>query len=87
MLFVFVELDFFGQIIDAAVDAHAGVAALSCVFKDLCVLALFSAHDGGKNLKARFLGQLHDFVDNLVDCLPLNLLAAFRTVRHAAARP
>ena len=87
VLFVFVERNFFCQIIDAAVDPHARVAAFSCVLKDLCMLTLFSAHNRGEYLKARLFGKAHDLIDDLVDSLPLDLFAALRTVRHTAARP
>ena len=87
VLFILVELDLFRQIIDAAVCAHARIAAAPCIVEDLDMLALFSAHDGGQNLKARALRQLHDLIDDLIDRLAFDFLAAFRAVRHAAARP
>ena len=87
MLFVLVERDLLGQLIDAAVHAHARVAAAPRIVKDLLMLALFPAHDRREELKARALGKLHDLIDDLIDRLAADLLAALRAVRHAAPRP
>ena len=87
VFFVLVELDFLGKIVDAFIDARAHIAAASGIVEHLRVLALFSAHDGGENLKACFLRKTHDLIDNLVDRLALDFLSALRAVRHAAARP
>ena len=58
MLPVFIQLDLFGQIVDAAVDAHAHIAAAAGVVEHLGVLAFFSAHHRRKELKARGVTRL-----------------------------
>ena len=87
VLFVLVERDLLRQLIEAPVHAHAGVAAAAGVVEHLLVLALFAAHDGREDLKFCPLRQAHDLVDDLVDRLAADLLAAFRAVRRAAAGP
>ena len=87
VLLVLVERDLLRQLIQAPVHAHAGVAAAAGVVEHLLVLALFAAHDGGEDLKFCPLRQAHDLVDDLVDRLAADLLAAFRAVRRAAAGP
>ena len=87
MLFVLVDGDFLGQIVDASVHADARIAALAGILKDLLVRALFAADDRRQDLKPRPFRQPHDLVDDLVDGLPADLLAALRAVRRAAPRP
>ena len=87
VLFIFIERNLFGQVVDAAVHAHAHIAAAARIVKHLDMFALFSAYHGRKDLKARAFGQLHDLIDDLVDRLPSDHLAALRAVRRTAARP
>ena len=70
-----------------AVHAHADIALLAGVLEHLNVLALFAADARREQLHARFFLERHQPVDDLVDGLLVNLLAAFRTVRRADARP
>jgi len=87
VLLVLVELDGLAQVVDAAVGAHAGEAAVPGVVEHLFVLALFAADHRREHLKLRALGQGHHAVDDLVDRLAADLLSALRAVRHARARP
>ena len=70
-----------------AVHAHADIALLAGVLEHLNVLALFAADDRREQLHARFFLERHQPVNDLVDGLLVNLLAAFRAVRRADARP
>ena len=70
-----------------AVHAHADIALLAGVLEHLNVLALFAADDRREQLHARFFLECHQTVDDLVDGLLVDLLAAFRAVRRADARP
>ena len=70
-----------------AVHAHADIALLAGVLEHLNVLALFAADDRREQLHARFFLERHQPVDDLVDGLLVDLLAAFRAVRRADARP
>ena len=70
-----------------AVHAHADIALLAGVLEHLNVLALFAADDRREQLHARFFLERHQPVNDLVDGLLMNLLAAFRAVRRADARP
>jgi len=66
----------FAEVVDAAVNAHAGVAFPSDVFDFLAVLALAALDDGGQDLDAGALGQFQDAVHHLVHALLRNLAAA-----------
>ena len=70
-----------------AVHAHADIALLAGVLEHLNVLALFAADDRREQLHARFFLERHQPVNDLVDGLLVDLLAAFRAVRRADARP
>ena len=72
---------------DFAVYAHADIALLAGILKHLNVLALLAADDRRKQLHARLFFKRHQPVNDLVDGLLVNLLAAFRTVRRTDARP
>ena len=87
MLLVFLEPDLLGQIVGNAVDAGADIARTPRVLEYLRVLALFPADHRTHELELRACGQLHDAVNDLVDRLLPDLAPAFRTVRHADARP
>ena len=51
------------------------------------MLALFAANDRREQLHARLFFERHQAVNDLVDGLLMNLLAAFRAVRRADTRP
>ena len=87
VLLGFRQLEFFGQIVNLAVHAHADIALLAGVLKHLVVLALLAADDRREQLHARLFFKRHQPVDDLVDGLLVNLLTAFRAVRRADARP
>ena len=87
VLAVFIERDRLRKVVDAAVHTHAHIPAAAGIVEHLLVLALFAAHDGGEDLKFCPLRQARDLVDDLVDRLAADLLAAFRAVRRAAAGP
>ena len=72
---------------DFAVYTHADIALLAGILKHLNVLALLAADDRRKQLHARLFFKRHQPVNDLVDGLLVDLLAAFRTVRRADARP
>ena len=80
MLLVFVRLDLLGEIVNRAVAPYPDIAGLAGILKDLLMLALFTADNGGHNLDAGGLGQGQNLIDNLVDGLLLNLLAALGAV-------
>ena len=87
VLLGFRQLEFFRKIMDFAVYAHADIALLAGILKHLNVLALLAADDRRKQLHARLFFKRHQPVNDLVDGLLVNLLAAFRTVRRTDARP
>ena len=86
MLLVFFELEFFGQIIDDAIHAHADKATLARSIKLLLVLALAAAHDRCQHLNAAALRQRQNLIHDLVHGLLADLPAADRAVRHTDAR-
>ena len=87
VLFRLCQLKFFGQVVNLAVHAHADIALLAGVFEHLNVLALFAADDRREQLHTRFFLERHQPVNDLVDGLLVDLLAAFRAVRRTDARP
>ena len=87
VLDVLLERDLLGEIIHAAVHAHADIAGSARIVKDLRILALASADDRRHDLHARPLAERHQRLDDLVDRLLPDLPAALGTVRRADARP
>ena len=87
MLFVFLELDFLGQVVHYPVHADTDVARLLCVLKYFHMLALAGAHDRRHELYARPLRERHYLVNYLVNALLPYFPAAFRAVRHTDTRP
>ena len=86
---VFFRLGEFGRVgylIDFPVHAHAHEALLAHVLEEFCVFTLAGAHHRGHHLYARALGQRQHLIDDLIDGLLANLLAAHGAVRHAGAR-
>ena len=87
MFFILVQIDRLGQIIEIAVYANTDIAASARVLKDLGVLALLAADDRGEDLELCPFGERRYLIDNLIDGLLTDLLAALRTVRCADTRP
>ena len=87
MLAVLVQLDLLGEVVERAVCPHPDVARLPGVLKDFGVLTLFAPDDGGEHLDAGGLGEGHHLVDDLVDGLLLDLLAALGAVGGAHPGP
>ena len=87
MLLVFLQLDVLVQLIQVAVGPDADVAGALGVLEHLGVLALLAPDDGGHDLDAGALGQGQHLVDDLVDGLLFDLLAALGAVRRAHPGP
>ena len=87
VFFVLLQLDLLAEIIGDAVHPAADIARLPGILKDLGVLALLPPDHRSHHLDAGSLGQGQDLVDNLVDGLLLDLLAADGTVGRAHPGP
>ena len=87
MLLVLLQLDLFAQVIGDAVHPAAHIAGAACVLEDLGVLALLAPDHRGHDLDPGGLGQLQHLVDDLVDGLLFDLLAAYRAVGGAHPGP
>jgi hypothetical protein len=87
VLFILVQPDLLGELVEGAVGAAADIARLPGVLKHLEVFPLPGPHHRGERLDARALGQLQHLVDDLVDGLLFDLLAAHRAVGGAHPRP
>ena len=87
VLAVFIERDRLREVVDAAVHAHAHIPAAAGIVEHLLVLAFACTDDRRKDLHARRLRQRRDLIDDLVDRLAADLLAALRAVRHADTCP
>ena len=87
MLFVLLQLDLLGQVIGDAVHPAADIAGAAGVLEDLGVLPLLPPDHRGHHLDAGGLGQGQDLVDDLVDGLLLDFLAADGAVGGAHPGP
>ena len=87
VLFVLLQLDFLRQVVGDAVHPAADIAGPAGVLQDLGVFALFAPDDRRHDLDAGGLRELKHLVDDLVDGLLLDLLAADRTVGGAQPGP
>ena len=87
VLLVLVQGDLLGEIVERTVGPAADIARLAGVLQQLLVGALLAPHHRGHDLDAGGLGQGHHLVDDLVDGLLLDLLAALGAVGGAHPRP
>ena len=89
VLFVLFQFDLFGQIVEAAIDPHADIAALARVFKDsLDVFALCVARTTGARICIRVpSGSAMSWSTIWSMRLLLDLLAAFGAMGDTDARP
>ena len=85
MLAVFVQLDFLGQIIQAAVHPYTGKAGAAGRLQFLGLGALTSPDDRRQYLKPGAFREFHHLVHHLVHGLLADGAPADRTVRHADA--
>ena len=84
---VLVQLDLLAQVIQGSVHPYPDITGLAGVLKELLVFPLPGAHHGGEHLYPGGFGQGHHLVDDLVDGLLLNLLAALGAVGRAYPGP
>ena len=87
MLLVLLQPDLLGELIQAPIHPDPDVAGLPGVLEDLLVLPLPGTDHGGENLDARPLRQLQNLVDDLVNGLLADLLAADGAVGGAHTGP
>ena len=73
--------------VDLAVDADPGVAVFPGVLQDLGVLALLAANHRRQQLEPGPFGQGQNLIDDLIDGLTADLLAALGAVGHAHPGP
>lgn len=85
VLFVFLQLDAFGEVVEVAVHPDADKAALAGRLKLLDMLPFAAADDRRENLCLTPFGQAEHLIDDLVHRLLLDLPAADRAVRDADA--
>ena len=87
VLLVLLQLDLFTQVIGDAVHPAAHIAGAAGVLEDLGVLALLAPDHRGHDLDPGGLRQFQHLVDDLVDGLLFDLLAAYRAVGGAHPGP
>ena len=87
MLLIFLQFDLFAEVIENAIHTDTGKAGLSGIFEHFYVLAFFTAHNGRKHDKAGTFTQCFHPVNNLVNGLAADFLAAFGTMRHTHPGP
>ena len=86
MFQVLIQRNLLGQLILAAVDHHADIAAAFCLFEHLFVSSLAAAHNRREKLDFRPLRECHDLIDHLVHRLVTDDFSALRTVRNTDSR-
>ena len=86
VLFVLVERDLFGEVVEAPVHACADVTRALGVGKNLFVHTLLCAHDGGEYHEAAALRERENAVEDLVERLLGDLPPADRAVGRPDAR-
>ena len=86
MLFIFIKRGNFIQRIKVTVDAHADVAALSCLVEHLFVHTLLARNHRRKEHKLRALGQLKYLIEDGIRRHLADLFSANGTVRNTDAR-
>ena len=82
MFDVFIQHDFFAQLILVAVHADAHIAAPLCLFEHLLVSALLASHHGRQNLHTGLLRQGKQLIHHLVYGLSLHLTPADARVQE-----
>ena len=87
VLLVLVQGDLLGEIVERTVGPAADIARLAGVLQQLLVGALLAPHHRGHDLDAGGLGQRHHLIDDLVDGLLFDLLAADGAVGGAHPGP
>ena len=80
VLYIFVQLDLLGQLIQTAVHAHPHIAAALRALEHLCVLALASSDHRRQKLDPRAFRQRHDLIHHLIHALSCNLAPTGGTV-------
>ena len=86
MFQVLIQRNLLGQLILAAVDHHADIAAAFCLFEHLFVSSLAAAHNRREKLDFRPLRECHDLIDHLVHRLAADDFSALRAVRNTDSR-
>ena len=87
VLFVLIQLDLFAEVIEGTVCPYPDVARFPGVLKNFQMLSLFSPNYRGHHLDSGSLGQGKDLVNNLVNGLLFDLLAADGTVGSSYPGP
>ncbi|MPM73968.1 hypothetical protein SDC9_120953 [bioreactor metagenome] len=87
VLFVLLQLNFFRKLVERAVHPAADVAGFARVLEHLSVFALPGAHHGSQYLNPRPLRQGQHLIDDLVDGLLPDFLAALGAVGRAHPCP
>ena len=83
MFQVLIQRNLLGQLILAAVDHHADIAAAFCLFEHLFVSSLAAAHNRREKLDFRPLRECHDLIDHLIDRLFFDLFSTLWTMWHS----
>ena len=87
VFFILFAGNFFTEVIENAIYANTGKAAFSGILKNLNMLAFFPADHRRKDNKSCSLPHSLNTVNNLVNGLPADFLAALGTMRNTNTRP
>ena len=86
MLVAVEDWNFFGNVVNGAIDADAHIAFLTNIFELFAVLTFAAAGDGCHELHPGAFRQLHQLVDNLTWLLLADGFATLRTVWASSTR-
>ena len=87
VLFVLLQLDLLVQLVEAAVHSGPDIAGALGILKHLGVFALFAPDHRSHHLNSRSLRQRQHLIDDLVDGLLADLLAAVGAVGRTRSGP
>ena len=83
VLFVFVKLRAFVDIVNGIINAHTDVSVFARILKSLVMCSLFVGDDGSENHEFRAFFERHNIGNDLIDRLRAYDLTAYRAMRHA----
>ena len=86
MLFLLIELNAVFKVDHQSIDTRAQESRFLRIFNDFLMFAFFPLDNRRKNLNTGAIFPAHNSIDDLVNCLFLNFLAALRTMRMPCAR-
>ena len=83
---ILIQTDLLGEFVHISINLHTDIATSLRMFKKLGMSSLATSYYRSQQLNLCSLRKRHDAVYHLINCLFLNLSAAFRTVWDSDSR-